>query len=217
MATIEQTSKSRPLQWRKPIANVLQVIVHLGAAAPLLWLYFAINRGLLGGDPVEALIHFLGMGALRLLMLTLLVSPLASGLSFGLLNRLRRPLGLWCFTWASLHFFTWLALELAFDWSLIGSELVERTYILVGFAAWLLLLALAVTSIPKLMRSMGKNWKKLHGLVYLIVLLGCWHFWWSQKSGWIEPAVYLAGALILLWLRRRKVVHWCGSLLPTRS
>lgn len=217
MAAIEQTSKARPLQWRKTVAVILQIMVHLGALAPLLWLYFAINQGLLGGDPVKELIHFLGLGALRLLMLTLLVSPLASGLSFGQLNRLRRPLGLWCFTWASLHFFTWLALELGFDWSLIGSELVERSYILVGFSAWLLLLALAVTSIPRLIRLMGKNWKRLHGLVYPVLLLGCWHFWWSLKSGWMEPAIYLAGALLLLWLRRRKVAHWFGSLLPSPS
>ncbi|MFC6635699.1 protein-methionine-sulfoxide reductase heme-binding subunit MsrQ [Microbulbifer taiwanensis] len=212
MATIQQAAKPRPLQWRKVVAVMLQVSVHLGAATPLLWLLLAIDRGLLGGDPVKELIHFLGLGALRLLMLTLLISPLASGLSFGQLNRLRRPLGLWCFAWASLHFFTWLALELGFDWSLIGSELVERTYILVGFSAWLLLLALAVTSIPGLMKLMGRNWKTLHGFVYPILLLACWHFWWSLKSGWVEPAIYLGGALLLLMSRRRKVALWFRSL-----
>jgi len=219
MAAIEQTLKSRPMRWRKTVAVTLQLVVHLGAALPLLWLYFAINRGLLGGDPVKELIHFLGLGALRLLMLTLLVSPLASGLSFGQLNRLRRPLGLWCFAWASLHFTAWLALDLALDWSLIGSELVERTYILLGFIAWILLLALAVTSIPKLMRLMGKYWKKLHGFAYVVLLLGCWHFWWSVKSGWVEPALYLAGAVSLLLLRRRKVAQWLGgfSSTPGRS
>ncbi|WP_250462159.1 protein-methionine-sulfoxide reductase heme-binding subunit MsrQ [Microbulbifer litoralis] len=214
MATIQRTGGARPLQWRKGAAVALQVAVHLGAAAPLLWLFFAIQQGALGGDPVEALIHFLGLGALRLLMLTLLVSPLASSLSFGQLNRLRRPLGLWCCVWALLHFGAWLAFELAFDWSLIATELVERSYILVGFAALLLLLALAVTSLPALMRRMGRNWKKLHGFIYPLVLLACWHFWWSLKSGWVEPAIYLAIAIFLLSLRRKKIAGWGRGLSP---
>ncbi|MBB5212521.1 protein-methionine-sulfoxide reductase heme-binding subunit MsrQ [Microbulbifer hydrolyticus] len=198
--------------WRKRLVIVLQVCVHAGALLPLLWLFVAINRGDLGGDPVKELIHYLGMGALRLLLLTLLVSPLARALHFGQLNRVRRPLGLWCFTWASLHFSAWLALDLALDWSLIGSELVKRTYILLGFTAWLMLLALAVTSLPVLMRKMGKNWKKLHGVLYPVVLLVCWHFWWSVKSGWIEPAIYLSIALALLIWRRQSVVRWVRSL-----
>nr|WP_277611206.1 protein-methionine-sulfoxide reductase heme-binding subunit MsrQ [Microbulbifer celer] len=189
----------------------MQVAVHLGALAPLVWLFYAINAGHLGGDPVKELIHYLGMGALRLLLLTLLVTPLAKLLHFGQLNRLRRPLGLWCFTWASLHFCAWLALDLGLDWSLIGSELIERTYILVGFSAWLILLALAVTSIPALLRRMGKHWKKLHGLLYIAALLGCWHFWWSVKSGWIEPAIYLTLACVLLWWRKDSVVRWLRS------
>ncbi|MFD1217163.1 MULTISPECIES: protein-methionine-sulfoxide reductase heme-binding subunit MsrQ [Microbulbifer] len=197
--------------WKKPLAIALQVAVHLGALAPLVWLFYAINAGHLGGDPVKELIHYLGMGALRLLLLTLLVTPLAKLLHFGQLNRLRRPLGLWCFTWASLHFCAWLALDLGLDWSLIGSELIERTYILVGFSAWLILLALAVTSIPALLRRMGKHWKKLHGLLYIAALLGCWHFWWSVKSGWIEPAIYLTLACVLLWWRKDSVVRWLRS------
>lgn len=197
--------------YRKTLAAVLQLAVHIGAALPLLWLFYAVNAGWLGGDAVKELIHFLGLGTLRLLMLTLLVSPLARWLSFGQLNRLRRPLGLWCFTWASLHFAAWLALDLGLDWSLIGAELVKRTYILVGVTAWLMLLALAVTSVPALVRRLGKNWKKLHGLIYPAVLLGCWHFWWAVKSGWIEPAIYLAIALLLLFVRRDRVVRWLRS------
>lgn len=217
MAVFERAGCVRSLQWRKGVAVTLQIVVHAGALAPLLWLYLAVQQGALGGDPVKELIHFLGLGALRLLMLTLLISPLARGLSFGQLNRLRRPLGLWCFVWALLHFSAWLALELAFDWSLIASELMERTYILVGFVAWLLLLALAVTSLPALpalIRRMGRNWKKLHGFVYPLALLACWHFWWSVKSGWIEPTAYLAIALGLLALRRQGLARWVRSVVP---
>ncbi|WP_439135049.1 protein-methionine-sulfoxide reductase heme-binding subunit MsrQ [Pseudomaricurvus sp.] len=189
----------------RKVSVTLRCLVHIGALLPLLWLFWAVPQGLLGADPVKELIHFLGMGALRLLLLTLCVSPLAKWLKFGLLMRLRRPLGLWCFVWASLHFSTWLALDLAFDWSLIGEELIKRTYILVGFVALLLLLALAITSTPRILRAMGRNWKKLHSSIYLITVLACVHFWWSVKSGWIEPAIYFAFAVGLLWLRRKNI------------
>lgn len=179
-------------------------MVHLGGLLPLLWLFVAVPAGALGGDPVKELIHYLGLGALRLLLLTLAVSPVARRLRYPLLIRLRRPLGLWCFVWASLHFSAWLSLDLAFSWWLIGEEIVKRTYLLLGFATWLILLALAVTSLPALVRRMGPRWRTLHSLIYPAVLLACVHFWWSQKSGWIEPALYLAVALVLLWLRRRK-------------
>lgn len=186
--------------------------VHIGAFLPLLWLLLAVQNEALGGDPVQALTHFLGIGALRLLLLTLLVAPLAQLSGWSMLNRLRRPLGLWCFAWASLHFLVWLALDLALDWSLIGGELVKRTYILLGFSAWLLLAALAVTSLPWLMRRMGRHWKRLHGVIYPVAILVCVHFWWSVKSGWIEPAAYLAMALALLWVRRQKVHRWLVSV-----
>ncbi|MCK9563142.1 MAG: sulfoxide reductase heme-binding subunit YedZ, partial [Bacteroidales bacterium] len=169
-------------------AGLLRVAVHLGALLPLTWLVYAVPRGTLGGDPVQALIHFFGLGALRLLLLALLVSPLVKVLRFSPLLRLRRPLGLWCFVWASLHVASWAALDLGLDWRLVGAELVERTYILLGFLAWLILAVLAVTSIPALVRRLGRRWKRLHQLSYPALLLVCVHFWWSVKSGWLEPA-----------------------------
>jgi sulfoxide reductase heme-binding subunit YedZ len=203
--------RTLPATLHKPVAGALHIAVHIGALLPLVWLVYAIPRGALGGDPVKELIHYLGLGALRLLLLTLLVSPLARVLKMPRLNRLRRPLGLWCFAWASVHFATWLALDLAFAWTLIGEELVKRTYILLGFSAWLILAALAITSIPGLVRALGRRWKQLHGLIYVVVILGCIHFWWSQKSGWLEPALYLALAGLLLWLRREKIRRWLGG------
>ena len=190
--------------------------VHLGASLPLLWLWVAIQHGALGGDPVQALIHFLGMGALRLLLLTLLVTPLVKFFGWSALNRLRRPLGLWCFAWASLHFGVWMALDLALEWSLIGAELVKRTYILLGFTAWLLLAGLAVTSVPWLLRRTGRYWKRLHGLIYPVAVLVSIHFWWSVKSGWIEPAIYLAIALVLLGVRRVNIQRWFASFRARR-
>lgn len=188
----------------KKTALIMRIAVHFAAILPLLWLFVAIPQGRLGADPVEELTHYLGIGALRLLFLTLCVSPLAKAMSFGQLLTLRRPLGLWCFVWASLHFATWLALDLDFTWSLIGVELLKRTYILIGFAAWLLLTALAITSIPSVLRRMGKYWKKLHRSIYLITILACLHYWWAVKSGWIEPLAYALIACLLLYLRRKQ-------------
>ncbi len=91
-----------------------------------------------------------------MLLLTLLVSPLAKRWRQGQLIKLRRPLGLWCAAWAGLHFMVWLGLDLQFDWGLIGGELVKRSYIVVGMVALLLLLALSLTSIPALLRRMGR-------------------------------------------------------------
>lgn len=187
----------------KPYAISAQVAVHLGAALPIVWLFIAIPQGLLGGDPIKELTHFLGMGAIRLLILSLCITPLVKQFKLGPFMRLRRPLGLWCFVWASLHFATWMALDLGLMWHLIGEELIKRTYIVVGFIAWLLLFALALTSLPALMRKMGKYWRKLHRTVYGISLLVCLHFYWSVKSGWLEPAIY-AAIIVLLLLPRRK-------------
>ncbi len=134
------------------------------------------------------LIHYLGKGALNLLLLTLLVSPLAKRWRQGQLIKLRRPLGLWCFAWALLHFMAWLGLDLQFDWGLIGGELVKRSYIVVGMVALLLLAALSITSLPALQRRMGAAWQKLHNWVYAIALLVPVHYWWSLKSGWGSPS-----------------------------
>lgn len=191
--------------------SCLRAIVHLGALGFLLWLGLAIAAGLLGGDPVPELIHYLGKGALNLLLLTLLVSPLAKYWRQGQLIKLRRPLGLWCFAWALLHFMAWLGLDLQFDWGLIGGELVKRSYIVVGMVALLLLAALSITSLPGLQRRMGAAWQKLHNWVYLIALLVPLHYWWSLKSGWQEPFIYLLLVCVLLWLRRDKLLRpWRG-------
>lgn len=199
-------STSPALNKKLILARTLHFAVHIGAFLPLVWLGFAIPDGRLGGDPVQELTHFLGKGAIHLLFLSLCVSPLAKKLKMGQLLRLRRPLGLWCFAWASLHFAVWIVLDLQFYWGLIGQEIIERNYLLVGFSAWLILLALAVTSIPKIMRSMKTRWKKLHQWVYLVAILAPVHYLWAVKSGFIEPGIYLVAGLGLLFLRRQTLL-----------
>ncbi|MEG0008746.1 MAG: protein-methionine-sulfoxide reductase heme-binding subunit MsrQ [Aeromonas sp.] len=187
--------------------GMLHALVHLGSFGFLLWLGYAVPAGLLGGDPVQGLTHYLGKGALHLLLLTLLVSPLAKRWRQGPLIKLRRPLGLWCAAWASLHFMVWLGLDLQFDWHLIGGELVKRNYIVVGAIALLLLLALSITSIPALLRTMGPSWQRLHNWIYAVALLAPIHYCWSVKSGWQEPLIYLLVACTLLVPRRDKLLR----------
>jgi sulfoxide reductase heme-binding subunit YedZ len=202
---------------KKIVEGTGRVLIHTLSALPLLWLMWAIPAGKLGGDPVEELIHFLGLGAIRLLLLSLTITPLAKLASFPLLNRWRRPLGVWAFVWATLHFSSWIAFDLAFSWGLIGEELVKRTYILLGFTVWLVLLAMAITSIPSLVKAMGKYWKTLHRLVYPCIVVACIHFWWSLKSGWLEPVIYLGIALWLLYFRRRYFSQWATRLRAPQS
>ncbi|BBS24995.1 sulfoxide reductase heme-binding subunit YedZ [Aeromonas hydrophila] len=187
--------------------TLLRALVHLGSLGFLLWLGLAIPAGLLGGDPIQGLTHYLGKGALHLLLLTLLVSQLAKHWRQGQLFKLRRPLGLWCMAWAVLHFMVWLGLDLQFDWRLIGGELVKRSYIVVGAIALLLLLALSITSIPALLRAMGPSWQKLHNWIYAVALLVPVHYWWSVKSGWQEQLIYLLLACALLVPRREKLLR----------
>ncbi len=186
---------------------LLRIAVHVGSALPILWLYFvAIPEDGLGGDPVQGLTHFLGLGAIRLLLLSLLITPLAKQFKLGQLLRLRRPLGLWCFAYATLHLAVWVILDIQFDWGLIGGEIVKRNYLLVGFLAWLILLPLAATSTPAIQRVMRGYWKKLHQWVYLVALLAPIHFFWSVKSEIIEPSIYIVFSLVLLSLRYKTLL-----------
>ncbi|MGH1470572.1 MAG: protein-methionine-sulfoxide reductase heme-binding subunit MsrQ [Cellvibrionaceae bacterium] len=184
----------------------LRIAVHIGSTLPIVWLYFAIPADKLGGDPVQGLTHFLGLGAIRLLLLSLCITPLAKHLKLGQLLRLRRPLGLWCFVYATLHFAVWIVLDLQFYWGLIAEEIVKRNYLLVGFLAWLILLPLAITSIPALQRAMKRYWKKLHHWVYLVSLLATIHFFWSVKSEIIEPIIYMIITVVLLSFRYKTLL-----------
>jgi len=186
--------------------KVLHVLVHLISIVCLLRLIQLTFNGGFGGEPVPGMEHFTGIGALRLLLLSLCITPLAKQFKLPLFIKLRRPLGLWCFAYATLHFAIWISLDLQFAWAFIGAEIIERNYLLVGFTAWAILLPLAITSLPALQRKMGSAWKKLHHWVYLVVVLGCIHFLWSVKSEIIEPSIYLAIGLLLLAYRYKTLL-----------
>lgn len=187
---------------KNTLSTTAQTGVHLGGFLPLAYLVGSVLQNNLGGDPVEHIIHYLGIGALRLLFLTLAIYPLVRFGKMNWLTRLRRPLGLWAAAWGTLHVIAWLWLDLGLEWALISSELLDRTYILVGLIGWLILLILTVTSLPQAMRLLRRHWKPIHRWLYPASVLLCTHFWWSQKSGWIEPAIY-ASILVLLLLSRK--------------
>lgn len=179
-------------------------IVHALALAPLAWLAWQAGRVLdgsdidaLGADPVAEIVHRLGLWALRLLLLTLAITPLRQLTGQPVLLRFRRMLGLYAFAYASLHLAAWLALDLRGYWTMVFAEIVRRPYITVGFLAWLILLPLAITSTRGWMRRLARHWGRLHRLVYAAAILGVLHLWWIVKSDLREPLLY-AGILALL-------------------
>jgi len=183
----------------------LKVFIHLGALLPVLNLYFLAFADELGADPVEVVIHFTGIGSLNLLLITLGVSPLAKLFKQGYLLQTRRLLGLYAFAYALLHVFNFLAFEVQFDGGLFISEVIKRPFITIGMVAFVLLSALAITSINNIKRKMGKSWQSLHNLSYLLVLLVTVHFYWSVKSELISPLCYFALCFILLSFRYKKI------------
>ncbi|MET0328578.1 MAG: protein-methionine-sulfoxide reductase heme-binding subunit MsrQ [Luteimonas sp.] len=181
-----------------------KALVHLLCLAPLAWLGWRVwqvlggaNVDALGAEPVVAIEHELGIGALRLLLITLAITPLRQISGWPTPVRFRRMLGLYAFVYASLHFAVWLALDLVGDLSQVATEIARRPFITVGFLAWLLLVPLAVTSTKGWMRRLGRSWGRLHKAIYAIAAFAVLHFWWIVKSDWREPALY-AGILALL-------------------
>lgn len=184
-------------------------LLFAACALPLAWLAartFGVGGLGLGANPVSELIHQLGLWGLRLLLVTLCVSPLAKSLRKPKLLQYRRMLGLFSFTYLALHFLAWLVLDQSLRPSAIVADIVKRPYITVGFTALLLLLPLAVTSTNGWIRRLGRRWHELHKLVYPAAVLGCWHFWWQVKADWREPLLYAATLTVLLgwrWQRAR--------------
>ncbi|WP_018412288.1 protein-methionine-sulfoxide reductase heme-binding subunit MsrQ [Methyloversatilis thermotolerans] len=169
---------------------------------PLLDMVLSGMRDALGANPIEAITRGTGDWTLRLLLLTLAITPLRQLTGLHWLVRLRRMLGLYAFFYGSLHLMTYLWLDQFFDWVAIVDDIIERPFITLGFAAFVLMLPLAVTSTNAMMRSMGgRNWQRLHRAVYLVAVLGVTHYWWLVKKDITEPAIY-AGVLGLLFALR---------------
>jgi sulfoxide reductase heme-binding subunit YedZ len=150
---------------------------------------------------VEFLEHYTGDWTLRLLLTTLTMTPLRMLTRLTEPVRVRRILGLWAFAFLCLHFSIYLVFDLGFSVLQLGEDLVKRTYITLGFTAWLMLLSLAITSTTAWQRRLKHRWIGLHQLVYPAAILGVIHYLWLVKADTREPLIYLAILLVLLGFR----------------
>ncbi len=188
-------------------ATIVRVVVNGGALLPLLWLLWDLSQGHLTANPIREIQIRPGRYTLALLLLSLACTPVYRLLGLRQILDLRRPLGLYAFMYASLHFLNFLGVDYGFNFSLIREDLFEKRYAVVGFAAYLILLALAVTSTQGWRNRLGRNWKRVHRLVYAAAILGVVHFLWQVKADSRVPVIY-GGVLVLLlalrlpWLRQ---------------
>ena len=188
----------------------LKVLVHLACIAPFLILAWKTWHdlthpgaiALLGPDPTAALSHGTGFAALRILIISLAITPVRRlSKSLGWLVRFRRMLGLYAFFYACVHLLVYLKLYANLDWATLVDDLSKRRYIIAGFSAWLLLLPLALTSTKWSIRKLGKRWQVLHRLVYVAAVLGIIHYWWIVKTGVLDPLKLTVVLAIVLLAR----------------
>jgi len=168
----------------------------------------------LGANPIETITRFTGSWSLFILLASLSVTPLRRLTGWNELIRYRRMLGLFAFSYAALHFSTYMILDLYFDFSAIAKDILKRPYITVGFSALVLMIPLAVTSTSGMIRRLGKRWQQLHYLVYLIAILGVVHFYWLVKSDITRPAQY--GLVLASLLGFRLYYKWSAAPAPQR-
>jgi sulfoxide reductase heme-binding subunit YedZ len=199
---------------KRPTLIVLKTLTWLACLWPvgaLLW--GAVNNNL-GADPTATITFATGLATLRLLTLSLAITPLRKLFPrLGWLIKFRRLLGLFAFFYASLHLLTYVALYAGFDVNAMASDIAKRRFIMIGVAAWLLLLPLAATSTNWAIRKLGgKRWNRLHKLVYVAAVCGVIHYWWQVKPGVLTPitmtvilGVLLLARPILDWRQRRRV------------
>jgi sulfoxide reductase heme-binding subunit YedZ len=176
--------------------------VHLVCATPMLVLAARAGFDLLGANPVEAAIRFLGDWGLRFLIIALAVTPLRLVSGWTVVARYRRMLGLWAFAYVILHLLGYVVLDQFFDWENIGHEILKHKFITAGMAALTLLIPLAATSTNGMIKRLGgKVWKKLHSAVYLAVPLAAVHYIWMVKADIRQPLIYLGITILLLGCR----------------
>jgi sulfoxide reductase heme-binding subunit YedZ len=195
-----------PSTWRDtPSPKALRALragVFALACLPFLRLVLFGLTDRLGVNPIEFVTRSTGTWTLVLLLVTLAVTPLRRLAGLPWLIRLRRMLGLFAFFYGSLHLATYLWLDQFFDVAAIVKDVLKRPFITVGFAAWSLMLPLAMTSTHGWVRRLGgRNWQRLHYAVYAIAVLGVTHYWWLVKKDITDPVRYAAVLALLLGYR----------------
>ena len=189
-----------------PSPRLAQGVTVALAASPAVALAVRAAVSGLGANPIEEITHVTGEWSLRWLLLALAVTPLRRWLGWSWLAPLRRTAGLAAFTWVCLHFTTWLLLDQALDFDAIAEDVVERRFIAAGFAGFLCLLPLAITSTRGWMKRLGRRWVALHRLAYAAGVLGVVHYLWLVKADLLGPLVHgaiLAALLAARWWPRR--------------
>jgi sulfoxide reductase heme-binding subunit YedZ len=181
--------------------RILKPIVWIACLMPLAWLVFGAFAGTLGANPIERITHRTGLSALILLLTTLAITPLRRWTGMLWLIQYRRLVGLFAFFYGSLHLLTYLWLDQNFSIAAMAHDVVKRPFITMGTVSWLLMLPLALTSTRKAIRALGKNWLRLHRLVYAASAAGAIHFYWLTKRDKQEPLFYLAILAALLGWR----------------
>jgi len=192
---------------------LLKTLTWIGCLVPITWLVSSYINDSLGPDQTAEIASVTGLTAIWLLAATLAVSPIRSlSPRLSWLIRFRRLLGLFMFFYATVHMLTWLGLYAGFDLNTIKTDIERRRFIIMGVTTYLLVLPLAATSTTWAIRKLGgKNWNRLHMLIYLAAITAVVHYWWKVKTGVTTPApltlvmVLLLGVRpILAWNRRRK-------------
>ena len=198
------------LRWSKPVVFLACLIpaLHIGIGALNAAGVLHIPSVSLGADPVKVMLHTCGRWTLNFLMITLCMTPLKDLTRSADWLRFRRMFGLFAFFYVLLHFSVYLLLDQSGNGlSMLWQDLVKRPYITLGMLGLLLLIPLALTSTRKSQRRLGRRWILLHRLVYVVAILGVWHFWWQVKKDIREPVLYACGLALLLgyrlWKRRR--------------
>lgn len=180
----------------------LKAALFIACLIPLLRLAWFGYAGQLGANPIEFITRSLGTWTLVLLLITLSITPLRHLSGWSSLIRLRRMAGLFAFFYALLHFSTYLWLDQFFDLQAIYKDMLKRPFITAGFAAFILLLPLAITSTNAMMKRLGgKRWQLLHRLIYPAAMLAVLHYWWLVKKDITQPLVYAALLAVLLAYR----------------
>lgn len=198
---IRSVSLAVPASWNPS----LRLLVFAACLIPFLVLLNGVISNSLGPDPAEHLMHVTGEWALRFLVLVLFATPLAR-YGWSRLARYRRMLGLYVWFYATLHLLIFAQVFIGWSGERLVEELAERPYVLVGFLAWLILVPLGITSLHAIRRRMGRHWRRIHRLTYVVAGLGWLHLLWLSRSDVGEAVVY--GLIFVVLLAYRVKPHW---------
>lgn len=218
LATQNSSSKTAQTARRRARRRIpwLRIATHLGALIPFAQLLWDGANRHLTANPIQEITSRTGKTALILLVLTLACTPANAILKNTQLSLIRRPLGLYAFFYATLHFLTFTVLDYGLDWQLIWAGVVEKRYVLAGFSAFLTLIPLAITSTRGWIRRLGRRWTLLHRLIYITAILAVIHYVWLVKADISEPLAYGAAVALLLALRLPTVRRFLVRLRPAR-